>query len=287
MNSEHSNETARRNYWREQMDAAYQWMTAIRDYPVEECAEPLVPLQDAVREATGEVRMLFSTTRLAGRFDRLFYLRKGLIGPFLAAARAMNGRGWLLKVEDAYRTPAMQKDLMRVPALFDTVLAKTTWECGGATVSPELLERRLAALIASMPKVGTHVSASALDISVYESDGRTEVDRGGPYLELSELTPMASPFVSDQARENRRIISDLMAHHGFVAYPFEFWHYSQGDAHDEYIRGTGKPGRYGAVDWDPHTRTISPRQNPRQPLNSLEEIRQEIARALNRAGKGG
>ena len=43
-------------------------------------------------------------------------------------------------------------------------------------------------------------------LGVAALDSGAEVDRGGPYLMLSECTPMESPFVSAEARANRREI---------------------------------------------------------------------------------
>ena len=143
--------------------------------------------------------------------------------------------------------------------------------------------RRCSALVASVPKFGTHMSGSAIDISVMHLDEpMREADRGAPYLEMSALTPMASPFVSEQAQRNRRDIKALMARHGFVDYPWEFWHYSSGDAYEQVQRRTGRPAIYGAVHWDAATHSVTPLPQPEQPLNSFDEIRTEIDAALAR-----
>jgi D-alanyl-D-alanine dipeptidase len=143
--------------------------------------------------------------------------------------------------------------------------------------------RRCSALVASVPKFGTHMSGSAIDISVlHRDDPAREVDRGAPYLEMSALTPMASPFVSDAAQRNRRDITALMARHGFVDYPYEFWHYSSGDAYEQVLRGTGRPAIYGAVQCDLQTLQVTPLPQAGQPLNSFDEIRAEIDAALAR-----
>jgi D-alanyl-D-alanine dipeptidase len=281
MSSDNLDEPKRR-YWREQTEAAYQWMMAVREYPVQECGEKPVRLDGAVRRAPNRPNVVFSTTRLAGMFDRQFYLREGLIDSFLSVARRMNDRGWILKVEDGYRSREMQKQQARAAGIFDRILQKVIWECGGATPSEELLLRRITVLVVTMPKIGTHMSASAIDISVLQADGKTEVDRGGPYLEMSELTPMDSPFVSSEGLKNRREITAIMAEHGFVAYPYEFWHYSRGDAYDEILHHTGRPARYGPIEWDPATQTLRPYDNPTELLNSIEDIREMMAKALKR-----
>jgi len=239
-------DSQRRRYWTDQMDRAHAFMTAILAYPVADCGERLLSLPTAAAAAGVEVH--FAETKIAGDLDRQFYLREGLVASFVAVALDMREHGWLLRVEDGYRSRAMQRALTQKAGLFEAIAGRVRWECGGEEPSPELLFRRLSVLVATIPKVGTHMSGSALDLSVVDARTGREIDRGAPYLEMSELTPMESPFVSPVARENRRKITALMARRGFVAYPFEFWHYSSGDAFTHYLDGTGQPGRYGAVD---------------------------------------
>ena len=150
----------------------------------------------------------FSDRPHVNGLPRLYYLRDGQIPGFIGAAAEMNERGWILRVEDGFRTPEMQKYLGRTPMVFDAVLKSVMWELGGQRPTPEFMFRRCSALVASVPKFGTHMSGSAIDISVMHLDDPSrEVDRGAPYLEMSALTPMGSPFVSDAARRNRQEIT--------------------------------------------------------------------------------
>ena len=192
----------------------------------------------------------------------------------------MNTRGWVLKVEDGYRSVTMQQGLSLNESIFGAVLRKTQWECGGEKPPVDLLFRRLGSLIANMPKVGTHMSASAVDLSVLLRDTGEELERGGPYPEMSERTPMASPFVSDQSRQNRQDITALLEGHGFVAYPWEFWHYNDGDAYAELLKRTGLPGRYGPVHVDVATGQVTPIDDPHAPLNSREVVRELMETVL-------
>ena len=72
---------------------------------------------------------------------------------------------------------------------------------------------------------------------------------------------MNSPFISREAMSNRREITAIFRESGFVAYPYEFWHYSSGDAYQQLLLDTGKPARYGAVDFDQTTGCITPYKN--------------------------
>lgn len=273
-------EEMERVYWSGKMEEAYAFMMRVQQFRLSDCGEVMVDLREAVADAGVEV--WFSDAPFAQTMKRLFYLRCGLIQKFLAAASEMNQRGWVMKVEDAYRTPEMQKALQRSPALFDSLLKTVLWETKGDVLDAEFVFRRLLAMIAFCPVVGTHIGGSALDISVYQLETGEEVDRGAPYLTFNIKTPMASPYISDQARKNRRDISILMKRHGFVDYPWEFWHYNQQDAYHAVLVNDDGIARYGPVHWEPFADDISPIVNLAEPLNSMSEISGAIEESLCR-----
>ena len=271
-------EAARRAYWASQLDEAHDFMMRVMEHPVEECGEKLVPLGPVADEAGVEV--LFSTRPHVQSLPRLFVLRQGQIPGFLKAAKEMNQRGWMIKVEDGFRNRTMQKYIGRIPEIFDAILGRVLWELDGQELDPAFLFKRILTLTAQMPKIGTHMSGSAIDISVLERATGQEIDRGGPYLEMSERTPMDSPFIPSAAKRNREEITAIMKRAGFVAYPYEFWHYNSGDAYDSLL--CGGVAQYGAVDWDPETGTLTPIGNPTKSLNELTEIEADIKMSLRR-----
>jgi len=278
MTHENSSNQDRRNFWRDRMDAAFDFMTQIMDQPVRECREPLADLKAAAAQA--DIEVAFSATKLDETCERLYYLRQGLLEPFLGAAQELNQRGWILKVEDAYRSLNMQRRLGRNPRIFQTILKRVVWELNGQAVDADFFFRRLTAMVATCPQIGTHTSASALDISVLNRRDHTEIDRGAPYLEMSELTPMDCPFISSSAQHNRQEITNLMARHGFTAYPYEFWHYSSGDVYDRYIHHRVEPARYGPVNSSPPYAHVEPIDNPKTSLHEPAEIRRTIENIL-------
>ncbi len=182
-------ESDARAYWRGQMEAAWRLMDECLRQPVQECGEPLADLRSAAESAGVPLR--FSTTPVLPGTPRLFYLRAGLVAPLLAAARACARRGWLLKIEDGYRTRAIQTGLGREPRLFDAVYELCCWETGGREPDADLMGRRLAVLIATRPKIGTHMSGSALDLSVLDAASGREVDQGDVFAAC--LNPGAGP----------------------------------------------------------------------------------------------
>ncbi len=269
------------SYLSGRLDQAYEFMMQVIEHPVAECGEPLVGLERAA--ADSGVNVAFSRKPHALGKPRLHLLRQGQIGGFLRAAAEMNRRGWIMRVEDGYRDRVMQKFLGRQPAIFDIILRMVVRELGGLIPDPELMFKRVLTLVAQIPKTGTHMSGSAVDISVLDQATGTEVDRGAPYLEISELTPMDSPFISPAARENRLEITSIMRRAGFVEYPYEFWHYSSGDAYESVVCGRSTPAIYGAIDWNPDTGCTSPIPDSNLPLNDLDEIKAEIEASILRA----
>jgi hypothetical protein len=111
---------------------------------------------------------------------------------------------------------------------------------------------------------------------VIERSSGLELDRGGPYLDMSARTPMLSPFISASSAEAREQITAVMLKHGFVAYPFEFWHYSGGDVFAACI-DPDQAAVYGPVAYDMSSGACSPLKRPREPIVTRAEIAAAIA----------
>ena len=273
-------DAGRRAYWAELMDLGYQFVEKLIEFPVDECGEGFASIADEA--AAAGVEMLFSDTKIVDDLDRIYFMREGLVRDVVAVGRDMNERGWILKIEEGYRTQEMQTRLVRKPAVFDAILKKCAWENGGEVPSSELVFRRAIVLVANMPKIGTHMSGSAIDVSVINRDDGSEVWRGNSYLEMSERTPMRSPYIDAADLENRLAITAMMEAHGLMHFPFEFWHYNKGDAGDHILNGVSTSARYGPVHWDPQSNSVTPYENPLDLLNPLAAIEEEIAAASER-----
>ena len=278
-----SNDQSRRDYWAQQMQLGYDLIQQVLPFEVRECGEGFASIRDAAERANLE--MWFSDSKIAGELDRVFFIREGLVKDLMTIGREMNDRGWILKIEDGYRSKNMQSQLVRKPELFDAILRKCIWENGGVLPPTELVFRRAIVLIANIPKLGTHMSGSAVDISVFRREDGGEVWRGNPYLEMSERTPMRSPFIQADDLQNRLDITAMMEAHGFIHFPYEFWHYNQGDAMGHILGGHPAPARYGPVHWDPQTNEVTPYDDPLSPLNPIAVIEKEVAAATDRAAR--
>ena len=124
-----TSETARRAYWAEQMELGYEFVEQLLEFPVEECGEAFASIP-AAAEAAG-IEMQFSDTKIAGDLDRVYFIRESLVEDVMKIGREMNERGWILKIEEGFRTLKMQGSLVRKPEVFDAVLQKCIWELGG------------------------------------------------------------------------------------------------------------------------------------------------------------
>ena len=280
-----SDDNTRREYWAQQMEQGYALIQQLLSFPVAECGERFASLKEAA-DSSG-VEMLFSTSKIAGDLDRVFFMRESLVEDVMTIGRAMNERGWVMKIEDGFRSLEMQKSLVRKPAVFDAIIQKCLWEGRGVIPTVDFVVRRAIVMVANIPKTGTHMSGSAIDISVFNRDSGAEVGRGGPYLEMSECTPMRSPFIAKVHLQNRLDITAIMESHGFMHYPFEFWHYNKGDVGCHILTNNPAPAGFGPVNWNPQTNEVTPVPDPMDLLNPLSVIETEIAAAMERASQGG
>src|SRR5262249_18306698 len=148
-----STDAARRAYWTEQMELGYAVVEKVLAFEVRECGESFASLREAA--AASGVEMQFSTSKIAGALERVFFMRESLVEKVMTIARAMNARGWILKIEDGYRSLEMQSQLVRKPEVFDAILRKCIWENGGKVPPVEMVFRRAIIMIANIPKIGT------------------------------------------------------------------------------------------------------------------------------------
>lgn len=280
VNRPRPDEDARRRFWTEHMERSHLLLEAMAEYPTMESGEGFASIPDAAEEAG--VEMLFAKSKIAGNLDRIFYIRQSLIPDLLAIARDMRVRGWLLQIEDGYRTRQMQTQLGREPAVFDMIVRSCRWELGGRVPPLDFIRRRSTCLVANYPNRGTHTMGAAVDISVFRLEDGTEVSRGKSYLEMSEYTPMDSPFISPAGQANRREITSLMERYGFLHYPGEFWHYNKGDALYHFMAKTGLPAPYGPVHWNPTTNQVTTYDDVRSPLTSPAEMAASVNAAIAR-----
>lgn len=74
-----------------------------------------------------------------------------------------------------------------------------------------------------------NAQGEAIDMGIYPKDWM--VDKDG------RLSLTASTYISNEAKKNRQIMSEVLSAVGFVNYPTEYWHWSYGDRYWAYMSG--------------------------------------------------
>ncbi len=229
-------------YWLQTLAEGVRFMAAASEHPLAECLEPLVSIAEAA-VGTGAPIVCLDSPHPVGR-AREHRIRRGNLEPLLAVARSLHAQGLTLVIEDALRSPQTQRDVAVSRLLARRVGEMLAWVDPNAG-DQEIVEH-LGVICAATPITAGHIAGAAVDVSVRRADGR-ELDRGAAYLDLSERMPMSSPFVEAEQAGARDLVTAAMAKQGFIAYPFEFWHYSRGDVLAALASGSSDPAIYGPV----------------------------------------
>ena len=262
----------RGEYLVEQLQAGLRFVERVLAHPVDECGERLISIR--ARARSEGIELLSPTEPHATGRQRLLLARPRVVDQLLAAASALEASGHRLRIEDAFRTMEMQRDL----ALTDSILPKLAAAIRAAEpdASLETMSACLSVVVQAFPKGAGHMAGAAIDVTVVDPEGQ-ELDRGGPYLTISEAMPMDSPFISPKAIANRRFINGIMEDNGFCPYPFEFWHYSIDDAFARIATNDPSPALYGPVGLQPNG-GVAPVSEPLKPLYDPEELAAHLKR---------
>lgn len=134
------------------------------------------------------------------------YLRYGTLKKLLIAEKALEEKGFYIKIWDAYRPIEVQRAM---------------WE-----ICPD-------PRYVSDPEKGnlSHTRGSALDVTIVYKDGG-EVLMPTDFDDFSEKADRDYSDVSDDAAENARTLETIMEEAGFIGYKAEWWHYSDTDGYD-------------------------------------------------------
>jgi D-alanyl-D-alanine dipeptidase len=72
-----------------------------------------------------------------------------------------------------------------------------------------------------------HCYGHTVDLVLIDANGK-ELDLGAcfDYMDKRSHITATAAEIGDEALQNRTILADTMKHHGFLAYPTEFWHFN-------------------------------------------------------------
>lgn len=72
--------------------------------------------------------------------------------------------------------------------------------------------------------LGRHTRGTAVDVTLVDSCGR-ELDMPTGFDNFTERAHADYPGVTAAQRRNRKTLARAMTRHGFIPYPFEWWHF--------------------------------------------------------------
>lgn len=74
-----------------------------------------------------------------------------------------------------------------------------------------------------------HSRGSAVDLTIYRIDTGLLVPMGGDFDLMDERSHHTAKGISSNEAQNRQILQSIMESNGFVAFSYEWWHYSLKD----------------------------------------------------------
>lgn len=244
-------------------EAAY--MGNWRDVPIVECGEPLVKVDEG--DAHSWYHRVMSLTDTPD-----VYLRQGTYEKFLAARNTLRGAGYDLKVYDGWRPINLQENLfwhylVRFTAV-DFGLASHFVNCQTSEDVKAVFKEMPEAVRTAMDKANRnyvswpssnpaqpspHSTGGAVDVWLFEDGKPADLgvdfdwmeDNAGVFHHLMEAPTWTTSGDDSKIQLNRELLIGAMHGAGFSLYPYEVWHYNDGNQMDAVV--TGGPARYGYI----------------------------------------
>lgn len=183
-------------------------------FPIKENGERLVSLLD-----TG-FKLIFEPSIMEGY---KYLVRQAIVEKIGRISEALDKQNKTLIIRSAWRSFEHQRKLWNNKLMF---LQKEHPE--------ESLEqlRELVAHFIAPEHLSTHATGGAVDALIYDRNTESVLDFGtnkGHNIDLTELCYPHHPDISDQARENRRLLMRLFEKEEFICDLKEYWHFDYGN----------------------------------------------------------
>lgn len=210
--------------WRPIPDYSGLDLATVRQHPIDECGELLVPASLCPERIL--VRPQYFIEGLPGALPEC-YVREGVLERLVHAADTLPS-GYKLVLLDSWRPFVLQKWLFEQHEQQFNVEGSLSCK-----QSPETFVSRPSENIEQQPPF--HLTGGAVDVTLANSYGQT-LDMGTRFDETTAASYTYHYEAVDEAdkhgcsvRDNRRFLYQIMVDSGFVNIPSEWWHFSYGD----------------------------------------------------------
>ena len=161
----------------------------------------------------------FTGNKIKGYKAPRAYMTKEALSALAKAAEDLRAQGYRLLIWDSYRP---QKAVDNFVAWIND-----PEDTGDKSFYPELQKSDLLTGNYVMAKSG-HTRGSTVDITIIKKDGGF-VDMGGTFDLFSEVSHPDYQNLTDEQKNNRKILRDAMVDAGFKALDSEWWHFTLKD----------------------------------------------------------
>ena len=177
-------------------------------------------ISSAIDDAAFDIRYYspnnFTGNKIAGYKAPRAYLTKEALSALAKAAEDLRSKGYRLLIWDSYRPQKAVDNFVR--------WINDANDEGDKSFYPNLQKSELLAGNYIMAKSG-HTRGSTVDLSIIKKDG-SFVDMGGTFDLFSEVSHPDYENITQEQKNNRKILHDAMIKAGFKGIDSEWWHFT-------------------------------------------------------------
>ncbi|HPW56483.1 MAG: M15 family metallopeptidase [Thermoanaerobaculaceae bacterium] len=160
----------------------------------------------------------FVGRRIDGYLAPRIILTREAAEALAAVAAELRAEGLLLKLFDGYRPQTAVNHFVRWAEDLSDQEMKLRYY-------PEVDKRELFARGYIAERSG-HSRGSTIDLTLVDGGTGEELDMGSGFDLFAEISHHGTDRISAAQTRNRERLRDAMLRHGFVLYPYEWWHYT-------------------------------------------------------------
>ncbi len=185
-------------------------------------ASGFVSLGEAIPDAILEIRYYttynFIGERIDGYEEPIALMTKEGAAALKKVSDELKEKGYRLKIFDAYRPQRAVTHFVNWSRIADDVKMKEYFY-------PELEKNRIFPL-GYVAEHSGHTRGSTVDLTLFDMKKGKEVDMGGTFDYMGELSHPDYEGISEEQYANRMLLRKTMIKHGFRPIPEERWHFT-------------------------------------------------------------